>query len=85
MGGSRFPTSATRPFKRENRLCVKAGGKHHANCPTAMRHHLGDAAMGCHTDDMLRMAREPAIVKYNCYTTLAALHASCSNDLKKPV
>ena len=70
MGTSRFPTCAACPFKREDRLCVKAGGKHPANCPTAMRHDLGHEALDCYKDDILRMARESAIVEYNCYTTL---------------
>lgn len=70
MGTSRFPTCAACPFKREDRLCVKAGGKHPANCPTALRHDLGHEALDCYKDDTLRMARESAIVEYNCYTTL---------------
>lgn len=85
MGSSRFPTSAKRPFKRESRLCVKAGGKHPANCPTALRHDLGHTAMGCYTDDRWHMAHESTIVTHNGCTTRSALHASYSNYLKKPV
>ena len=45
MGTPQFPTCATCPFKREDRQCVKPGGKHPANCPTAKRHALGEAAL----------------------------------------
>ncbi|MDD4702060.1 MAG: DUF1847 domain-containing protein [Desulfovibrio sp.] len=71
MDKSLFPTCATCPFKRNDRLCVKAGGKHPPNCPTAMQQKLGEEALACYQDEqVLRMARESAIVEYNCYTTL---------------
>ncbi len=71
MGKSSFATCATCPFKREERRCIKPDGKHPPNCPTAMLQELGAEALACYQDEnVLRMARESAIVEYNCYTVL---------------
>lgn len=71
MNDTPAPHCAACPFKREERLCVGPGGKHPADCPTALNQDLARDCMQDYAEpETLRMAREAAVVERQSYTVL---------------
>lgn len=66
--GFRAPRCASCPFRRQDRLCMKADGKHPASCPTAAHPELTRKSLELFADEEIRpFARAAAVTERHGY------------------